>query len=90
MKEGTTTAASTSIQIRNEERSWEMFYAFVVGPTTKASTESTAFTVQPWVGQLAPRGGVNQFSDTAIIEVCACISGTLNNDNDSWLVVGTR
>ena len=87
------------IQIQNEERSWEMYYAFVVGPLS----ESVGMIVEPRVGQLAPRGGVGPFSDTAIVRLQCQDEGpppsssptTTSGMTDvsaspSWLVVGTE
>jgi hypothetical protein len=72
---------STFVEIRNEERSWEMLYAFVIG-----SSAGTTI-VQPWVGQLAPRGGTNRYSDSVRLEVK---SSDLQLVENSWLVVGTE
>lgn len=80
MKEGMAT-----IEVQNAERSWEMFYAFVVGPLAES------ITARPWVGQLAPRGGINQFSDTVVIQIGGSqTSAGGSSENDSWLVVGTE
>ncbi len=70
---------TTQIEIQNQERSWEMFYAFVIGPSASTTI------VRPWVGQLAPRGGVNQFSDSMLLQI-----ETLDLVGDYMLVVGTE
>lgn len=70
---------TTNVSIQNNERSWEMFYAFVVGPS------SSTTKVQPWVGQLAPRGGANQFSDRMMLNIQSS-----DVREDSWIVLGTE
>jgi hypothetical protein len=80
---------STEIRIHNDERSWEVYYAFIVGPL------SNSIVVEPRVGQLAPRGGVNQFSDSAVLTVLfqdrgVPASSVFAGGEQSWLVVGTE
>ena len=72
--------APSAIEVQNDERSWEKYYAFVVGPN------SSSFSVDPRVGILAPRGGANNFSDKAqlLIQRKNAMLG------DSWLVIGTE
>lgn len=71
-----------SVNIRNDERSWEKYYAFIVGPAAETTT------VRPWVGQLAPRGGSNMFSDSAVLEISCPTSCVV--DEESFLVIGTE
>jgi hypothetical protein len=81
------------IQIQNEERSWEVYYAFVVGPLSETKGR---IVIEPRVGQLAPRGvGVGPFSDTAILKVqyhgpWSSSTGMEASGPPSWLVVGTE
>jgi hypothetical protein len=56
-------ASDQTIHIQNDERTWETYYAFVIGPL------SATIVVEPNVGQLAPRGGVHPFSDAAQLTV---------------------
>jgi len=98
-------SASERIEVRieNDERSWERFYAFTIDPTSfriqqdmtfqKVLDESAPFRVQPWSGQLAPRGGSpnlcdpsKPYSDSDVLEI-VCTSST---SKDFWLVVGTE
>jgi len=76
----------TEIKIQNDERSWESYYAFIVGPL------SEVIVIEPKVGQLAPRGGVKQFSDTAVLKVRVqdATLPMLDSGDVSWLVVGTE
>ena len=74
-----------TVEIQNDERSWEMYYAFVIGPSAET------IKVQPWVGQLAPRGGANHFSDSAVLDVSS--RATDNNvllGEGNFLIVGTE
>lgn len=81
-----------SIQIRNDERTWETFYAFVLS--------SSKVGVIPETGSLAPRGGANSvgdkdkpYSDSAILNIVETgeQSGVDNDEsNCTWLIVGTE
>ena len=76
------------VTVVNEERSWERFYAFVV------PSDVLGIRVEPWVGQLAPRGGANGFSDTATLSVERDTneegSGSSRLGIEPYLVVGTE
>ena len=74
------------VEIQNNERSWEKYYAFVVSSDTQ-SILPEQFVVQPRVGLLAPRGGTNEFSDRASIKVQHT---TGRVDGTRWLVIGTE
>lgn len=84
--------AEIMISIQNEERSWELYYAFAVGPLSKH------VSITPPVGQLAPRGGVQTFSDAATLAVTLhdpkAVEGFATCDdpvnNPSWIIVGTE
>jgi hypothetical protein len=66
------------VDIKNDERSWEKFHAFIVG-------DAGSLVVEPRVGMLAPRGGANNYSDTAQLRVTGA-----GNSGNVWLVVGTE
>ena len=68
------------VDIQNEERSWEKYYAFIV-------VNAGSLVVEPRVGVLAPRGGTNHYSDTAQLKVTGAGS---SGNNTTWLVVGTE
>jgi hypothetical protein len=70
----------TSVEISNDERSWEKYYGFVIGDA------SPSYSIEPRVSMLAPRGGANNFSDTATIK----ISGNVDAGGESWLLLCTE
>jgi hypothetical protein len=72
-------SGSISIQIKNVERSWEKYYAFLVGEN------AGSLAVEPNVGILAPRGGTETFQDNAKLTITGIVG-----DNCIWLVVGTE
>jgi hypothetical protein len=72
---------SAMIEIQNDERSWEKYYAIVIGDA------ASLVVVEPRVGMLAPRGGANNFSDTAQLQVRR--SGN-RSQGSTWLVIGTE
>ncbi|KAG7362901.1 hypothetical protein IV203_026261 [Nitzschia inconspicua] len=87
-----------TISIRNDERSWEKFYTFVLwreeeeeGVGTPCSIDASyLIKVTPKLGMLAPRGSRDaNFSDTVPLQVSAKI-----NDPEAvgklWLLVGTE
>lgn len=76
-------AQSGTIKIQNDERSWEKYYAFVVGD------QASSFVVNPFVGMLAPRGGANEFSDSAVLEISAAEVGCAVASS-TFVVVGTE
>ena len=67
-------ARSQSIQVQNEERTWEVYYARVTGP----------IVVTPSAGQLAPRGGSGGKSDAVTLQIHA------TGDGEGTLVVATE
>jgi hypothetical protein len=71
---------SATIKVKNDERSWEKYYAFVIG-------DVALLVVEPRVGMLAPRGGANNFSDTAKLQVRRSGNGS---HGSAWLVIGTE
>jgi len=92
-----------SIEIRNQERTWEKFHAKIMarqadGFVDVDSTSSAAvgLSVAPKSGSLAPKGGASNacdasqpYSDSATISVTQAATGG-NTENDLWLVVGTE
>ena len=89
-----------SVEIQNDERSWEKFYAFVVvseeeddlvlEQQQQQQLLLSQFVVEPKVGQLAPRGGTNDFSDRATINVTTGNNKIEKGRNQFFLVVGTE
>ena len=77
-----------TVQVQNQERSWEKYYSFIVGDDDALSS----ITVEPRVGMLAPRGGVNDFSDQAQLKltVKATDNQPLAGNGNCWLLVGTE
>jgi hypothetical protein len=69
------------VEIQNDERSWEKYYAFVIG-----DEDCCPYYVAPRVGMLAPRGGSNDYTDTAQVAVHV----TDSTQGNWWLVVGTE
>ena len=68
------------VKIVNEEMTWERYYAFIV----PRHGDKVHFSVDPWVGVLAPRGG------QVILKVTALSSAEGSAPSPSWLVVGTE
>jgi hypothetical protein len=83
---------AATVQVQNQERSWEKYYAFIVGSDpADAACFSSIITVEPRVGMLAPRGGVNDFSDRAQVTITVHsqpLPGNINNN--CWLLIGTE
>jgi hypothetical protein len=73
-------SGNTAVEISNDERSWEKYYGFVIGAA------SSSYSIEPRVGMLAPRGGANNFSDSATIK----ISGNVNAGVDTWILLCTE
>lgn len=73
------TGDSGTVTIQNEERSWEKYYAFLIGG------DSESLVVEPNVGMLAPRGGTEYFQDFEQLTVHGEAAG-----RNSFLVVGTE
>jgi hypothetical protein len=80
---------TTTAQVQNQERSWEKYYAFIVGDDKDVTS---LITVEPRVGMLAPRGGVNEFSDRAQLQltITANAGQPLASNGNCWLLVGTE
>ena len=95
------TNSAASIAIKNDERSWEKYYAFILGNNCNGNN---FFRVYPQTGSLAPRGGASNvcdetkpYSDSAAIAIelvgqgKQMIAGADENSNEDWLlVVGTE
>ena len=77
-------AQGGTIEIQNDERSWEKYYAFVVGE------QAAFFVISPYVGMLAPRGGANQFSDSAILKISKTGTGSNGITSGTFVVAGTE
>lgn len=92
-----------TFEICNEERSWEIFYAFIL-PECKRGT----YNVTPAKGHLAPRGGASNicnenkpYLDTAVLKAAQYNGDGVVNDNDGdpfcddtgyccYVIVGTE
>lgn len=101
---GTITLSSgpTSINIVNDERTWEPFYVKVVPTTTCETAASRDFddthplSIHPRAGTLAPRGGAvnlcdptSPYSDAATITVDAP-SGLSSLQDPLYVIIGTE
>lgn len=79
---------TVTISIANDERSWERYYAFAVGPL------ADSLHIEPWVGQLAPRTNKNpKYSNTAtvtVVYVGQSDSGSQDIVPGTWIVIGTE
>jgi len=75
-----------SVVLTNEELSWEPFYAML---ESSSATRVLAASVEPSCGNLAPRGGSNQYADqcTLAVQVTEPVSTTLG---DLYLVARTE
>ena len=87
-----------SVQIKNEERTWETFYAFVLS-SSLSPDEKSPLTVYPETGSLAPRGGAanvcdenKPYLDSASLTVVETGRNEINEfRNDCmWLIIGTE
>lgn len=92
-----------TLTIRNDERSWEKFYTFVLmweeeegGGKRQSVDASYLIRVTPTLGMLAPRGksggggeAGQTFSDTANLQVTATIEDP-EASGKLWLLVGTE
>lgn len=91
-----------SIEIQNQERTWEKFYAKIMTKQADGFVELDSaspvvgLSVAPRSGSLAPRGGASNacdasqpYSDSATIRVTQAATGG-NTGEDLWLVVGTE
>eukprot|EP00533_Pseudo-nitzschia_delicatissima_P002819 CAMPEP_0116088122 /NCGR_PEP_ID=MMETSP0327-20121206/5709_1 /TAXON_ID=44447 /ORGANISM="Pseudo-nitzschia delicatissima, Strain B596" /LENGTH=260 /DNA_ID=CAMNT_0003579197 /DNA_START=93 /DNA_END=875 /DNA_ORIENTATION=+ len=93
-----------SISIRNQERTWEKFYAKIMAKRPEGFVEvdcvssSIGLSVAPRSGSLAPRGGASNacdaskpYSDSATIRITqADTNSGESTGDDLWLVVGTE
>lgn len=86
-----------TISIKNDERSWEKFYAFILPVQPNEQETSSLFAVQPKTGTLAPRGGASNacdanapYSDIKTITVRYTIDGSSSSTDERMLVVGTE
>jgi hypothetical protein len=82
------------ITIKNDERSWEKFFAFVLPSNQVQQDIKCPFEMHPTTGTLAPRGGASNacdasapYSDSANISVKIVDGGSTG---DYLLVVGTE
>jgi hypothetical protein len=75
--------SGTLVDFQNDERSWERYYAVIVGQERRDSP----YIVEPLVGMLAPRGGSTDHSDVGRVVV-----KTTGQPLEGmwWLVVGTE
>lgn len=104
---GTLTFTSSNnmhtITIKNEERSWEQFYAYILGSSNSIATASEdLFQLSSVRGHLAPRGGASNacdaskpYSDSADIRIefvgdPQAAATTFVTDEELLLVVGTE
>jgi len=87
-----------SVQIKNEERTWETFYAFVLS-SSSSSDETLPLTVYPETGSLAPRGGAanvcdenKPYLDSASLTVVETGWNEVNDFRNEfmWLIIGTE
>lgn len=92
---------SHSITIKNDERSWEMYYAYILSTTSSSHIvdDSPFRIISPTAGVLAPRGGASNlcdestpYLDNAIISIeWIGSSGDSSISTNEWLlVVGTE
>ena len=97
---------STTITIKNDERTWEKFYAKIMmqeGETRvdneQNDQQSFPFYVRPSSGDLAPRGGgsnacdeMNPYSDSATLRIIHNPKNDINSTPGCqwWLLVGTE
>ena len=75
------------VTIQNDERSWEKYYAFVIGDDDSAQQ---CCSVRPCRGTLAPRGGVNNFPDQARIQISWDSTSSNKLEGNVWVVIGTE
>ena len=78
-----------TIAIKNDERSWEKFYAFIIPPE-----DNVDFRIWPETGFLAPRGGASNacdetkpYLDSAELRVHQLHE---NTKDVCWIVIGTE
>ena len=84
---------SHTITIKNDERSWEIYHAFIL-----PNNGSGVFRVSPSTGSLAPRGGASNvcdetkpYSDTVDICIECTREGVGGGEENLWLfIVGTE
>jgi hypothetical protein len=92
-KDETASSPTTTVQIRNDERSWEKFYTFVMlvdDDHTKLDA-SYLIKVSPKLGMLAPRGTItDEFSETVELQIQAKVAADLAASETLWLLVGTE
>lgn len=89
-----------TVSVRNDERTWEKYYAKILLRPTKSTLEpysSGPFRVVPSSGFLAPRGGASNacdarkpYSDAATLCVSRSEGGVVEEGEEWWLVVGTE
>ena len=93
-----------SIDIRNQERTWEKFYAKIMAKRPEGFVEVDnavsviGLSVAPRSGSLAPRGGASNacddskpYSDSATIRITQADTNSGGSIGDNlWLVVGTE
>lgn len=90
---------SHSITIKNDERSWEKYYAYILSATSSSCIDCPFRIISQTAGVLAPRGGTpnlcdesTPYLDNAIISTeWVGSSGDSNMAVNEWLlVVGTE
>lgn len=97
---------SVSVQVTNQERTWEEFYVKVIDGNNNNAMGDIIIEIEPVHGVLAPRGGANNvcdpnqpYSDSVTINVRlsnnanaedGATDGTINNNDEFLLVIGTE
>jgi len=76
------------VLIQNEELTWEPFYAAI--HIADGSSDCGDMTVKPTAGNLAPRGGRNNFSDSCRLRVEQSGGQTVTPTTEQYLVVRTE
>lgn len=71
----------TVVEFQNDERSWERYYAMIVGDG------HPPYVVDPAAGILAPRGGTSSHSDTGRVMVSKRGQPSMAS---WWLLIGTE
>lgn len=90
-----------AISIKNDERSWERYYAFILPNNNHDDCGLCGFRVSPATGSLAPRGGASNvcdeskpYSDSAVITMQWSGEDDVDvvgpGEKDLVLVVGTE
>jgi hypothetical protein len=84
---GETSSLEAKVRVVNEELSWEPFYATI---ETSDCVSYDQLTVSPATGTLAPRGGLDIYTDTCKFAVSLNGQESTNDATDIYLVVRTE